>query len=245
MSAAALALLFAPPEPVDRPPCGASPEGGVDARTVPVRVVLGPGLTPEQIAPETRRLQGIFADYGVAFEATEIRSTGLEAAIVGTPAQVRPIQEDRTAVAALVFAPLRGFMANQTGQGLDLVFLPHLNAPDSPIRSAVPGLAGLTISPLLSERVELEGFDLVEVLDLPAQYRATVFIDHSRLAGLEHSAEDLVVAHEVGHALGLVHTEDRRNLMSGRWFGCRPELDAGQILRLGASAQSPGLGQNE
>jgi hypothetical protein len=64
-----------------------------------------------------------------------------------------------------------------------------------------------------------------------------VLISIRELSQLPIDSRQTVVAHEIGHALGLIHLGGRENLMSGDPHrGCVPGLETGQIETLGLAA---------
>jgi hypothetical protein len=92
-------------------------------------------------------------------------------------------------------------------------------------------LLALTLSPLAPDR------RLAEAWGLPAQHPPAIFLGADVLDGLLADERPLLVAHELGHALGLPHSAGDDLMRAGR-RGCRAGLDAQQIERVQAGANT-------
>jgi hypothetical protein len=91
-------------------------------------------------------------------------------------------------------------------------------------------IAGLGLSPTLLATVNAEDpqSDLYELLGLPPSFTPTLFVA-SGVIRKYTQYPDNIVSHEMGHALGLVHTQWYGNLMTqGSPFDCRTVLEPDQ-----------------
>jgi Matrixin len=128
------------------------------------------------------------------------------------------------------------------GQGVtNLVLMNDLFTPASP-KEMRDGVLGISMSPFLFSELRRQGMDEFSVfsaLDFPSNFSPVVFIGDANVAALERAAgavhRDLVAAHEFGHSGGLVHLEDRKNLMNPTTNGketCAIALNDQQITTL-------------
>jgi hypothetical protein len=142
-----------------------------------------------------------------------------------------PPDEARARVITHVVGPLRARLHAPDGV-VDLVVVQQLAAPDSPLARVATDAAGLTLSPPL---LGTAGDDLAGLLLTglgPDPFAPTVFLSEPVLRGLSAAERAGVVAHELGHALGLPHDPEPGNLMRRGFFGCPPGLRADQAARV-------------
>jgi hypothetical protein len=138
----------------------------------------------------------------------------------------------------IIFAPLRAFITS-TGMPrasrVNIVVVSRIVAPslesslDSPLE-----IAGLGLSPALLAAVTAEDpqSDLYALLALPPDFTPTLFVA-SEITRKYTTRPDNLIAHEMGHALGLVHADPYGNLMTqGSPIDCRAVLDADQTASI-------------
>ncbi len=98
----------------------------------------------------------------------------------------------------------------------------------TPRSGALP--LGVATSPELIAKGGSMALTILEATGIPADFTPSVFIGHdSTLERISYT--DVVAAHEMGHALSLVHTEDdEQNLMyPAAVDACRPYLEQWQV----------------
>lgn len=149
-------------------------------------------------------------------------------------------QLDEEALGDALYGPLRELLTNlaQPQRGvIHVVVLEDIVEGRAAAAAVLGDLVGLTLAPQLLRHVDpddprarivaqlgLEGFD------------ATVLLSERHLRRLEGVGFVGAVAHELGHALGLEHHEDKTNLMARGRHLCLPGLDAVQVEVLRAAA---------
>ncbi|MEQ1501802.1 MAG: hypothetical protein ABMB14_06205 [Myxococcota bacterium] len=218
----------AAPDPTDPAPC---PDVEVAAVGRAVRVHLW--LDPAASAPIAAASTAAAARFWAIADVTWV-SAGTTRGPVGVV-----LGGDVTAGDDLeaVIAPLRAWFATRyaSGADVDLVLVPEIAGPRSPaVRAAGGDIAGFTVSPALIDAADPAlGAAVSEALGRSAT--PTVFVATDVLAALGPDRARWVVAHELGHALGLVHDPQPGNLMSAAPLACRPGLRADQAARIRGS----------
>jgi hypothetical protein len=221
----------------------------------------GIGIGDDDVTQEGRWLRRFYEPYELTFFTREPSKTcGFEFALNGTNADfaevarrvgiqqgVEPTAEQEAEanrlVGEIMFREVRTFVqaeSNPPKQRVNVVVLAHISAPD--IASQLNGvIGGLGISPrLLRDIAEGDANkNLFEILALPEDFTPTLLLGHDDIERLAKNV-DGIVAHEMGHALGLQHTMEPGNLMTQGQAtnACRPGLTNEQITQLREAADT-------
>jgi hypothetical protein len=181
------------------------------------------------------------AGLAYALEASTAQLAALPAQ-VGIPPGAQPTAEQQKALdkatGDLLFAGLRAFVRGQSSPprtSIEVVVLPHIASPD--VAAAFQGgvIAGLGLSPALFKNVAADdpSKNLFDLLGLAEEFTPTLFVGHDDVVALARSP-DVIVSHELGHAMGLQHTQEPGNLMTqfAASNACIPGLDDAEIAVL-------------
>lgn len=151
------------------------------------------------------------------------------------------------AISSVMFAPTREFLAayaQPMQSKVNVVVIDQILSPSLVEILELEGtVVGLGLSAALLERVNETAEDsdvgsLNTMLDIEGDFTPTLFVSHTDIARLTADF-DMVIAHEMGHALGLPHVEDVGNLMEqGGDDSCRRWLSQEQIDLMGPFAQA-------
>lgn len=123
---------------------------------------------------------------------------------------------------------------------INVVLLDEMVSADVPSELAsLQGLAGFGLSPELLAKAGPDDPEraLYDWLDAPAQFTPTAIVGVAPVKKVLREP-DIVIAHEVGHAYGLVHVADPDDLMNTESAQCSLELDADQLATIRASAEA-------
>lgn len=149
-----------------------------------------------------------------------------------TPDEERRLSE---VVASVLFEPLRTFLnahGTPQAQRVNLAVVSDILSPElSGLFGGIP--LGVATSPELIARGGTTDVGVLDAAGLPALFTPTMFIGHDSTTALVGYI-DVVAAHEMGHALSLVHVEDDdHNLMyPAAVDACRPYLERWQVDQL-------------
>jgi hypothetical protein len=221
---------------------------------------MGVGISDDDVIQEGRWLSRFYVPYELTFFTREpANGCGFEFALGGTDQEFAdartqagiqtgqdptPEQEDQLnrLVGEIMFREVRTFVTAQSSPPKDrvnVVVLAHIAAPN--IASQLNGvIGGLGISPkLLRDIADGDANkNLFEILALPEDFTPTLLLGHDDIERLAKNV-DGIVAHEMGHALGLQHTTDPGNLMTQGQAtkACKPGLTSDQIAQLREASQ--------
>ncbi len=252
-------------DPLPRPaPCAAVLADQRIGDRLSLGLYFGGGASDDDVAEQGARLARFYRPYELSFEtAEEATDAGVDYAMVGSEAELSaaleqadvPAQGNLTpeeqhranvAVGAVVFAGLRHFVETHPAADANVVVLEHVMSPE--LESALFGsssttIVGFGISPLLFDRASADdpSQDLYEMINLADDFAPTLFIGRADL-GILPGSPDNIVAHEMGHALGLPHSKQPFNLMTpGQNRDCNEPLSASQIaqIRTGEAWSAP------
>ncbi len=227
-------------------------------RDLPVALFRGEGIRDEEVVPHAQGLQRYYEPHGLWMAADDVaKVVPMRYALSGSmdefvraleDAGVDPtVEEDAAAlvIGRVMFAPTREFLrdhAMPAWQGVNIAVIGEIMSPELATEMALDGVVvGLGLSAALlakTEPQEDEGLSLNTMLDLETDFTPSLFVGNDDIEQLGGSF-DLVIAHELGHALGLPHVEDVGNLMEqGGSHTCRRWLSDEQVEAMGPFADS-------
>ncbi len=215
-------------------------------KTVSVQVWAPQSLSHHRVLRQTRGLQTIFSAIGVDFaSAGTMRSLSLPSLFVrATPDATIALaaagtltQAERDALLAPVLsAPLRAFLGALRPNNrfeVQVVFVDRITDKESVLGMQLPHFTGLTLSPYAAPSDDVEGLALLlgqSLSELPAP---VIFLSIHELSKMQPELRASLLAHEMGHAFGLVHGGGRENVMAPeRHARCLSGFSATQLLLL-------------
>lgn len=220
--------------------CGAGATAAID-QTLRVRLVAGEGINSGELEKLVGQLASFYRPYGLHFERIEaIESVSMASVFAGTNAALEErlltgrgrdgAGGERDAVMKVVAGPLLSFLKSQPKspeRDVDIVLLPRVTSPRSPLQAHTGEIAGLAIKMgFLPGPAEIVTPD-------PFEHIPTIFLGKRELDKLEPSIRATTLAHELGHILELSHELDRNNLMHpNRRSDCHPILSESQLTFL-------------
>ncbi len=219
---------------------------------VAAKLFKGGGLRDERVVEQTHGLQRYWSVHELWFHTDAIAtSVPYPHAMEGTRAELEtalrnvgidpnatyltPQQEAiaNKAIGEIVFRPLREMILGSPAPGrVNIFVISSIAAPSLVGSLGVNGeIAGLGVSPTLFARIgETDPqYDLLTLIGLPPDFTPTLFVGSDTVRKYTNYPDNLV-AHEVGHVLGLVHQSSTGNLMTqGTPTHCRTIVTDQQI----------------
>jgi hypothetical protein len=219
---------------------------------------FGLGETDAAAVDEGRRAASFFAPYGISFYTRHPAASSLaryaidgstddmtrRAEAAGIPLQgsltSAQTEQLRRIIGEVLFANTRDFIVGRTtdaAHGVSVLVLSQIVSPDlnSQLKTTLGGtIVGLGLSPKLLDEVQASDpqKNLYDLIGLPRAFAASLFVGHDDVVLLAKNAQ-IVVAHELGHALGLQHVTDADNLMYPKAnAACQPVLTQAQLASL-------------
>ncbi len=241
--------LFSKTADVGQTACPANARANVRdtlGKTISVQVWAPESLSHHRVLRQTRGLQTVFSAIGIDFSsAGPMHRLSLPSLFVGaTPDATKALaatgtltQAERDALLAPVLsAPLRAFLGalrpNNTFE-VQVVFVDRIADKESILGMQLPHLAGLTLSPFAAPSDDVEALTLLlgqSLSELPAP---VIFLSIHELSKMLPELRASLLAHEMGHAFGLVHGGGRENVMAPeRHARCLSGFNATQLLLL-------------
>lgn len=226
---------------------------------------LGPGVIDLEAQTAGRRLQRYYEAYALSFYVRhEAGSVGFQYLLSGTEDAVRArakelgvnpdkqtTQEEadkfERVVGEVLAKNLRDTIVSRgtaVDDRIDIVVVDGI--VDPAVQKIVAGegvILGMGLSPKLFREILAADptADYFSFYGIPRDFTPVFFVGQDDVRRLTPDQGDAIMAHEMGHALGLVHVEEQENLMFpvAGTVPCTPGLSDAQVLEL-ARGSTPG-----
>lgn len=232
-----------------------------------LRLFRGSGVTDADVREFVSGLQRYYAQYGVAMSTRHatlavplaqalILDTGTLTARVKAETGIdinsalTPEEEDRATAAAGAamlwnVKELLRVYGEPRRDGVNVVLLEDMVGAVSPEFGQLRNVAGLGLSPELLAKAPASdpSRQLYDWLDVSVDFTPIAVVG-TNVVREKFGTPDVVVAHEVGHAYGLIHVPGSgTNLMNPSASGCSPPLDDGQLDEVAAATRAIAHGE--
>ena len=251
-------------QPESLPPCDASKPNVVIGKTLELSLFRGLGISDEAVVEHAQGLQRYYELYQLTMETRDVAALDpIKNALSGTLAEfnqalsdagipptatsLTPEQEAlaESVIGKVMFAPTREFLqrhAEPAEAKVNVAAIDQILSPEVVDLMELDGtVVGLGLSPAVIARAsegDASAQSLNTMLELDEDFTPTLFVGHTDIARLTGNF-DVVVAHEMGHALGLVHVDDPGNLMEPYVTdNCRNWLSQEQVDMMGPFADA-------
>lgn len=191
--------------------------------TLAVRLVVGPDITPEAARNLLADGAAALSPWGVRLVVVDEVATDVAAAIGGAGDPLDPAHALITRFGAPGVEP----------DAVVVAVVPHVIDPTSP-EARGHTLNGLTFAPT----AEPLASSIQAQLGLRAPFAPLIVLGKRELDALDPPVAGAIVAHELGHALGLVHTGTPETLMNPALPSCGGALSPAEQSTLRAAARA-------
>jgi Zn-dependent protease with chaperone function len=243
----------------DAKPCAGVARRELAGR-VRLRLVLGAGVDEAEARGYATAAADYWRAWGLEVEiAPELATTSLQAALEAKDEDIaaavralearpakerrgRPEDERMAAVATEVLRPLRGELTKLQLADLQIFVLPHVAAPESAAARFFTRLEAITLTGRAASASTSSDVATLWGALGDAAGGGVIVLSSQALRQRRPDAVDTALAHELGHAFGLVHHRGRHNLMTPKRSAlCVPELDDEQVrsMRESVGAAEP------
>ncbi len=251
--------------PVPFPLCKGASTAKIDG-TKHIEFLVGEGVDDLEVQTAGRRLQRYYEAYALKFKVQELPgSVAFKYVLSGTEEAMRKraselgvdaSKEPTTDAEALTIERIVGEVLGKnirevvkrgkTGDPNRIDIVVSDGVVDPAVQKLVAGTSvvlGMGLSPSLFRSVAADAASVnyFEIYDLPPDFTPVFFIGQDDVRRLTPLLGDSIMAHELGHAMGLLHVEEQSNLMypSAGAVTCLPGLDDKQVAQL-AGITRPG-----
>lgn len=264
LSACATTHYFEDGETAVLPECDAQRPVLPIGQRLELKLFRGTNMGHSEVARNTRALQRYFAPHALEFWTAALpepyhisyamrgtapeferalRDVGIDPSATDLSVEQQAIAAD--AVSGVMFREARAFLslhAEPAAIRVNVVVIQQIIAPELVKYLQLEGtVVGLGLSSALIERQQTDpGAPTLNTLfEIDGDFTPTLFVGHTDLRRLTRQS-DTIVAHELGHALGLTHAVEPENLMApAARVDCRGWLSSEQIAMMGPFEAAP------
>jgi len=216
--------------------------GVSDAATVNHTQALQAYYAPNQLTMYTDDVaRADVIRYAIDGDMASLNAALIDTGIPADATTLTPEQEEIAvqAIGRVMFEPTREFFeryAIPAAPKVNVAVIDQIISPSMVEILEMDGVVvGLGLSPTLLDLVSAEesGASLNTMLEIDSDFTPTLFVGNTDIVDYGVNFQH-VVAHEMGHALGLPHVEDVGNLMEqGGDVTCRHWLSTEQVAAMG------------